>query len=101
MPRAERSCILGVMGIGIEEIAVLSDISSVAAAVYRDERFPQSFFGQLVANCRAAGISIAGVMHGSSQPRSSSRHGTYIEDLSSGHRMPLFEGRGKGQRGAN
>jgi nucleoside-triphosphatase THEP1 len=71
----------------------------VAAIVYANEAYPDTVFGALVARCRALGLSLAGVLQHQVSEGADRRCDVIVEDLTSGHRTPLFEDRGAGARG--
>jgi nucleoside-triphosphatase THEP1 len=71
----------------------------VAAIVYANEAYPDTVFGALVGRCRALGLSLAGVLQHQVLEGADRRCDVILEDLTSGHRTPLFEDRGAGARG--
>jgi hypothetical protein len=75
------------------------EVRSVAAIVYPNEAYPDALFRQLVAACRAAGISVAGVLQHSAPGSGNHRCDVYLENLVSGHLTRLFENRGSEARG--
>ena len=71
----------------------------VAAIVYANEAYPDTVFSTLVGRCRALGLSLAGVLQHQASEAADRRCDVILEDLTSGHRTPLFEDRGAGARG--
>jgi Protein of unknown function (DUF2478) len=71
----------------------------VAAIVYANEAYPDVTFEALVGRCRALGLSLAGVLQHQVFESADRRCDVILEDLTSGHRTPLFEDRGGGARG--
>jgi hypothetical protein len=71
----------------------------VAAIVYANEAYPGTVFSALVGRCRALGLSLAGVLQHQVSEAADRRCDVILEDLTSGHRTPLFEDRGAGARG--
>jgi len=71
----------------------------VGAIVYDDEAYPDTIFSAIVDRCRVLGLSLAGVLQHQVFERADRRCDVILEDLTSGHRTPLFEHRGAGARG--
>jgi nucleoside-triphosphatase THEP1 len=71
----------------------------VAAIVYPNEAYPDTVFSALVGRCRALGLSLAGVLQHKVSEGADRRCDVMLEDLTSGHRTPLFEDRGAGAGG--
>jgi hypothetical protein len=71
----------------------------VAAIVYTDEVYPDVVFRTVVSRCRALGLTLAGVLQHQAVEGVDRRCDVILEDLTSGHRTPLFEDRGAGARG--
>jgi hypothetical protein len=80
------------------ELSSLGD-RPVAAIVYADEVFPDAMFRTLVAQCRAEGLSLAGVLQHQAVAGGDRRCDVILEDLATGHRTALFEDRGASARG--
>jgi hypothetical protein len=74
-------------------------VQSVAAIVYPNEAYPDVIFEALVGRCRALGLSLAGVLQHQAFEGTDRRCDVLLEDLTSGHRIVLFEDRGSGARG--
>ena len=74
-------------------------VQSVAAIVYANESYPDAIFRTLVSRCRTLGLSLAGVLEHRVFEGADRRCDVILEDLTSGHRTPLFEDRGAGARG--
>lgn len=70
-----------------------------AAIVYANETYPDNVFRTLVGRCRASGLSLAGVLQHQVFEGADRRCDVLLEDLTTGHRTPLFEDRGAGARG--
>ncbi|MEW6768359.1 MAG: DUF2478 domain-containing protein [Pseudomonadota bacterium] len=74
-------------------------MKKLIAIIYPNEEFPASTFEVLVQECRARGMSLAGVLQFPAFKGGDHRCDVILEDLASGHRTPLFENRGTGARG--
>src|SRR5579864_4101535 len=84
--------------------APTSDVSQsraplLAALVYPQDKYPGSAFEALVASCRRRGLSLAGVLQHLVHAAPNRRCGVVLEDLTTGHRTPIFEYRGAGATG--
>ena len=71
----------------------------VAAIVYADEAYPDAVFTLTAAVCRSHGLSLAGVLQHRAFEDPARKCDVILEDLSTGHRIPLFEDRGQGAKG--
>jgi hypothetical protein len=71
----------------------------LVAIVYPDNVYPGAAFEALVAQCRGAGLSLAGVLQHLVDETPERRCDVVLEDLSTGDRTPIFEDRGAGAAG--
>jgi hypothetical protein len=82
---------------------VLEPLSSrgrlLTAIVYPDDAYPGAVFEAIVAQCRDAGLSLAGVLQHRIAATPERRCDVVLEDLSTGHRTAIFEDRGAGASG--
>ena len=69
------------------------------AIVYPDNDYPVAAFEALVAQCRGAGLSLAGVLQHRIDETPERRCDLILEDLSTGDRTAIFEDRGAGAAG--
>ena len=76
-----------------------SRVQQLAAIVYPDNAYPGAAFEALVAQCRGAGLSLAGVLQHRVDETPERRCDVVLEDLSTGHRTAIFEDRGAGAAG--
>lgn len=74
-------------------------MKKLIAIIYPNEEFPAPTFEVLVRECRAHGLSLAGVLQFPAFEGRDHRCDVILEDLASGHRTPIFEDRGAGARG--
>jgi hypothetical protein len=80
--------------------AFCDDARLVAAVVYRNERYPDDLFRQIIDVCRCTEVAMAGVQQHLAYPEIADRRcDVYLEDLSTGVRTALFENRGSEARG--
>lgn len=82
----------------VHELSLLHD-RPVAAIVYANGAYPDTIFSAIVDRCRALGLSLAGVLQHQAFEGADRHCDVILEDLTSGHRTPLFEDRGAGARG--
>lgn len=80
------------------ELSPLHD-RPVAAIVYANEAYPDTIFRAIVDRCRSLGLPLAGVLRHQAFEGADRRCDVILEDLTSGHRTPLFEDRGADARG--
>jgi Protein of unknown function (DUF2478) len=81
-----------------------SDVSqprapALTALVYPQDKYPGSAFEALVASCRRRGLSLAGVLQHLVDAAPNRRCDVVLEDLTTGHRTPIFEYRGASATG--
>jgi len=90
---------MSVMPSALAHEPLSSQAFPVAAIVYANEAYPDMVFSALVGRCRALGLSLAGVLQHQVAAGADRRCDVILEDLTSGHRTPLFEDRGAGASG--
>jgi uncharacterized protein DUF2478 len=71
----------------------------LAALVYPQDKYPGPAFEALVASCRRRGLSLAGVLQHLVDAAPNRRCDVVLEDLTTGHRTPIFEYRGASATG--
>lgn len=71
----------------------------LAALVYPQDKYPGPAFETLVASCRRRGLSLAGVLQHLVDAAPNRRCDVVLEDLTTGHRTPIFEYRGASATG--
>lgn len=76
-----------------------SRAQQLVAIVYPDNAYPGAAFEALVAQCRGAGLSLAGVLQHRIDETPERRCDVVLDDLSTGHRTAIFEDRGAGAAG--
>jgi len=79
-----------------------SDVAAVplvAAIVYADRVYPKEAVEAVVAQCRASGLALAGVLQHHVSDKPERRCDIVLEDLSCGTRTSIYEDRGQGASG--